>query len=71
MGWMADQVRSQTGRVGNGEDGMVQGSGQRIVRSHARSATVRQSKGQNRRKQQGQVQSGSKLTRYRFTGCRE
>ncbi|CAI9614811.1 unnamed protein product [Staurois parvus] len=30
-GWMAEQVQGQTSRVGNREDGMVQGSGQRIV----------------------------------------
>ncbi|CAI9551678.1 unnamed protein product [Staurois parvus] len=39
-GWMAEQ--SQASRVGNGEDGTVQGSGHRIVRSHARSATAGQ-----------------------------
>ncbi|CAI9608994.1 unnamed protein product [Staurois parvus] len=41
-GWMAEQVRGQTSRVGNREDGTVQGSGQRIVGSHARSATASQ-----------------------------
>ncbi|CAI9570184.1 unnamed protein product [Staurois parvus] len=39
-GRMAKQVRGQTSRVGNREDGMVQGSGHRIVGSQARSATA-------------------------------
>ncbi|CAI9617409.1 unnamed protein product [Staurois parvus] len=39
-GWMDEQ--GQTGRVGNREDGKVQGSGYRMVGSHARSATAGQ-----------------------------
>ncbi|CAI9598196.1 unnamed protein product [Staurois parvus] len=39
-GWMDEQ--GQTGRVGNREDGKVQDSGQRMVGSHARSATAGQ-----------------------------
>ncbi|CAI9562817.1 unnamed protein product [Staurois parvus] len=39
-GWMAEQ--GQTSRVGKYGDGAVQSSGQRIVGSHARSATAGQ-----------------------------
>ncbi|CAI9580924.1 unnamed protein product, partial [Staurois parvus] len=48
-GWMAEQVQSQTDQVGYREDGTVQGSGQRIVGSHARSATA----------ERGQAKQGS------------
>ncbi|CAI9620223.1 unnamed protein product [Staurois parvus] len=41
-GWMAEQVQGHTSRVGNYGDGAVQSSGQRIVGSHASSATAGQ-----------------------------
>ncbi|CAI9624204.1 unnamed protein product [Staurois parvus] len=41
-GWMAEQEQGHTSRVGNYGDGAVQSSGQRIVWSHARSATAGQ-----------------------------
>ncbi|CAI9605200.1 unnamed protein product, partial [Staurois parvus] len=65
---MNEQERGQTSRVGSRGSSAVQSSGQRMVGSHARSATeeqihkgasrreVRRARGQSRREQPGQQQ---------------